>query len=793
MPTLKNLLLFVVVLCASGFLPDGRFSRGQWCLSPNTVPRQHVACMATKDHHIVSDAPIDKEKLFEGMDRFVSVMRDMYSDLENRGGSIRRQMNGLGFTYISPVTLSPGENRQLFGAWRLQQPTIVDVEENMTEIHQSIVQERFKSEQSSNIPPLLIYLPGLDGFGISATAQFDDLSSSFEFWRMTVDKKGKKLSFNDLVSSVVKFVRESASITGSIESQREVIIVGESFGGLLACAVAMALTKIQSSAFVLKGVVLVNPATSFDKTSWERVVPMLTSYRHLESQEEAADGSNNLRLPTPYSVVGGISLAATVPGRSQFPGILQFFQQTVSRTAADKILSSAVDGFDILAEYLPPDLLDQRVMIWLPVGTAVVNNLQRLSKLTVPTLIIGGSEDNMLPTKIEADRLGKLLPDCVVMDIAGAGHFVLDAGFNLTEAIIDSHIDPLNSKKVYDPISDWTLPPEHIVKAVIEKQVFPLRERTSPVFFSTDPVSGKRRMGLSHVPSTASTNRPVLFVANHQLGGLDLGMIISQLLEERGIMARGLAHPIAMGDFVGVGGPRAGIEEPRVRKQKMRWEYNERNQFGGDLFSMFGAVTVSPRNFYRLLQTKQTALLFPGGVREVFHRKGEAYQIFWPKEKTDFVRVAAKFNATIVTLSAIGAADSVEMLLDADELLGLPFGIGDRLSNFSSSVIPARFDAQREDEIFIPPLAVPKPIAARHYFLFGKPFDTSSLDPKNLDACRDMYMAIEDEITHDIQALLEARKNDPYALDGVKRTSYQRLFGKDPPTFSLEFLQSAKT
>jgi 1-acyl-sn-glycerol-3-phosphate acyltransferase len=84
---------------------------------------------------------------------------------------------------------------------------------------------------------------------------------------------------------------------------------------------------------------------------------------------------------------------------------------------------------------------------------------------------------------------------------------------------------------------------------------------------------------------------------------------------------------------------------------------------------------VNPRNFYRLLQTGQAALLFPGGVREALHGKNEDYQVFWP-EKTDFVRVAARFNATIVPLAAIGAADSVNILLDAPELLQLPFGVG---------------------------------------------------------------------------------------------------------------------
>lgn len=64
--------------------------------------------------------------------------------------------------------------------------------------------------------------------------------------------------------------------------------------------------------------------------------------------------------------------------------------------------------------------------------------------------------------------------------------------------------------------------------------------------------------------------------------------------------------------------------------------------------SFLGAVEVNPRNFYRLLQTGQAVLLFPGGVREALHGKNEDYQVYWP-EKTDFVRVAARFNATIVS------------------------------------------------------------------------------------------------------------------------------------------------
>lgn len=305
--------------------------------------------------------------------------------------------------------------------------------------------------------------------------------------------------------------------------------------------------------------------------------------------------------------------------------------QSARSSSSESILAASSDGFRILAEYLPASTLEHRVLKWLPVGSSVVNDHpERLSRLNIPTLIIGGTDDNMLPTKEEANRLGKLLPDCVKMDIAGAGHFVLDTRVNLTEIIYDSHIDPFDIQKAYDPITDWTLPPDHVVKAVLEKRIAPQRQRTSPVFFSTDPVTGKRRKGLSQIPST---DGPLLFVGNHQLFGQDLGLVLSELLEQRGIVARGLAHPLAIDGFAG-GEPQFGAQGG-VRKQKRRWEFNEDSQVETDLFNMFGAAKVSPRNFYRLLQTNQTVLLFPGGVREALHRKGESYKLFWPSKVSE--------------------------------------------------------------------------------------------------------------------------------------------------------------
>ena len=160
---------------------------------------------------------------------------------------------------------------------------------------------------------------------------------------------------------------------------------------------------------------------------------------------------------------------------------------------------------------------------------------------------------------------------------------------------------------------------------------------------------------------------------------------------------------------------------------------------------------VTPRNYYRLMQTKQAALLFPGGVREVFHGKDEAYQLFWPNS-TDFVRTAARFNATIIPLSALGAADSVNIYVDAPDVLKLPF-IGERVKEQSRNVVSARFNRENEDELFTPPVAIPT-IPARNYFVFGKSMSTVGVDHKDLEACATLYREVKVEVERGFEDVL---------------------------------------
>lgn len=59
------------------------------------------------------------------------------------------------------------------------------------------------------------------------------------------------------------------------------------------------------------------------------------------------------------------------------------------------------------------------------------------------------------------------------------------------------------------------------------------------MFFSTT-ADGEVQQGLHNIPN----DRPVLFVGNHMYFGLDMTLIIYKVFKERGLMIRGLAHPL---------------------------------------------------------------------------------------------------------------------------------------------------------------------------------------------------------------------------------------------------------
>lgn len=109
---------------------------------------------------------------------------------------------------------------------------------------------------------------------------------------------------------------------------------------------------------------------------------------------------------------------------------------------------------------------------------------------------------------------------------------------------------------------------------------------------------GKVVRGLAGIPSEG----PVLFVGYHMLLGFEVVPLVAQIMMERNILVRGIAHPLM---FV------------RVKDGKPP----ELDLSDFDILRVMGAVPVSAANFYKLMSSKSHALLYPGGMREALHRK----------------------------------------------------------------------------------------------------------------------------------------------------------------------------
>ncbi|CAM9570420.1 unnamed protein product [Hapterophycus canaliculatus] len=244
------------------------------------------------------------------------------------------------------------------------------------------------------------------------------------------------------------------------------------------------------------------------------------------------------------------------------------------RALADR-LGGLWEMISEVSENLPPATLRWRIQNWLSAGQGRVD--RGLADMQVPVVVLAGSADRLLPSTKEAERLKSLIPGCRTMVLEGHGHaplfdgrvdmskiitgdpalegvvFPEGGGDNTTEDGEKSDKRKRLMSGVYarDWVNDFEEPDESVIEEG-RKSIDFLLKSLSPVFFSTGD-DGISVPGLSKVPDK-SKSRPIIFIGNHQLLALDLGIIVERLYSERQILARGLAHPIV---FMGRTTPRA--------------------------------------------------------------------------------------------------------------------------------------------------------------------------------------------------------------------------------------------
>ena len=635
----------------------------------------------------------------------------------------------------------------------------------------------------------MLYVPGLDGTGFAAASQFESLARDFDLVALNVPVDDRS-SFGQLVDRVVEFlererdlrddvpetletrdrdaahdgVRERAS---KIAADPAVYLLGESMGGLISLGVALARPDL------VDRLVLVNPASSFDASPWPAIGPLLPNLP--EDLYAALPYALAPVLFDPSELAEGALAAARSAATAAASGSADGVPSALAR-AATTALGERLPALDRLAAIIPRDTLAHRLGV-LAEGCSVVNAPGGLESVSARTLAVVSSADALIPSRDEGDRLRKRVPSCVVEVLEGASHAALqEEGMDLSATIRRNGFAPRRADDPPPLSRDPTFaPPSPRDLERAFASLDPLRAIVSPVFFSTR-ADGSVVEGLDAVP-LSEKDRPVLLVGNHQTLAPDLGFLVEGFVRQRGTLVRGLAHPVVAGAGArrtrtsgDEKGARASNDEDGTTRTRsnpspslpfgleLPWRANADGNgdgvgrdfgdgpgdapgglapggFGGvGAFTAFGAVPVSGRNFYRLLAAGECVLLFPGGVREAFKRKGESYRLFWPS-KPEFVRMAIRHGATIVPFAAVGAEDALEIVADSDDVATLPFGLGDAALERSRAVPRARAVDTRvtedgeAEETFVQPIVVPKP-PKRYYFKFGAPISTAGLRTK---------------------------------------------------------------
>ncbi|XP_044500993.1 acyltransferase-like protein At3g26840, chloroplastic isoform X2 [Mangifera indica] len=577
--------------------------------------------------------------------------------------------------------------------------------------------------------PLLLFLPGMDGVGLGLITQHQRLGQIFDIWCLHIPVKDGT-SFTGLVKLVERTVRSENYRLPN----RPIYLVGESLGACIALAVAANNPDIN---LVL---ILANPATSFSKSQLQPLIPLLEF----------------IPYQVPLILVSVLSLMEGDPLRMTVDKLVKGLplQTTVGDQSRDLVTVSSY--LPVITDMLPKETLRWKLEM-LKSASAYANS--RLHAVKAQTLILSSGKDQLLPSGEEGERLRLALPQCQIRRFNDSGHALfLEDDFDLVTVIKGAGF--YRRGKYLDYVSDFIPPTPSEFKKIFKSNRW-IYLATAPVMLSTS-VNGKIVRGLAGIPSEG----PILFVGYHMLLGLELFPLVSQFMIERNIVLRGIAHPMMF-------------------KKLKDGKLPELSQY--DTYRIMGAVPVSGTNFYKLLSSKSHVLLYPGGMREALHRKGEEYKLFWP-ERSEFIRMAARFGAKIIPFGAVGEDDIGQVVFDYDDLMKIPY-FRNEINEMTSEVINLRTDASGEvanQDVHLPGI-LPK-VPGRFYFYFGKPIETEGRKQELRDRkkCHELYLEVKSEVENCLSYLKEKRESDPYR-NLLPRLIYQATHGftSEVPTFEL--------
>ncbi|KAG6435094.1 hypothetical protein SASPL_106745 [Salvia splendens] len=344
----------------------------------------------------------------------------------------------------------------------------------------------------------------------------------------------------------------------------------------------------------------------------------------------------------------------------------------------------------------------------------------RLHAVKAQTLILARL-DKVFPSREEADRLCQVLQKCQVRLFSGSGHALFlemqEHGFSLISILTGASFYRRGEHHNY--VSDYFPPTRSEFQRIYDLHRWS-ETAFNPVVLSTME-NGDIVRSLDGIPSEG----PVLYVGNHMMFGFE-------------VLREGRIPP-----------PFSAFDNMRI----------------------MGAVPVSATNFYRLLSSNSHVLLYPGGMRESLHRKGEEYKLFWP-EQPEFVRVAAKFGANIVPFGVVGEDDICHLLLDYNDLTRIPY-----IKNAIEGHM--RRDAVGEvsnEDVHLPVIAPTQ--NPRPFLLLVREAYRNRREQgvKVREKGQEIYLEVKREVEECLAYLQMKRESDPYRHI-VARLSYQAIHG----------------
>nr|XP_043628515.1 acyltransferase-like protein At1g54570, chloroplastic [Erigeron canadensis] len=552
--------------------------------------------------------------------------------------------------------------------------------------------------------PILLFLPGVDGTGAGLVVHEKSLGKAFHVQCLHIP-----VSDRTPFEGLIKIVEETVMIEYTLSPNKPIYLLGESFGGTLALVVAARNPNID---LIL---VLANPATSFDRSmmhpfsSFLRALPDEHYWMFTSAIKPILGNYIKMAMVKIYD----ISLSAFL---WQLPGNLSKYLPLLS----------------VVAKIYPKETLTWRLKL---VESAAAYANSRLHAIRAQVLVLASGNDKLMPSKNEAWRLSRLLKRCNVRVFEGNGHTILlESGVNVLYFIKANEIYRRFSK--YDVIKDFfPVSITELKTSLVETWWYNLY--IDAVMFSTME-DGKVVRGLAGIPDEG----PVLIVGNHMLLAFDICPLVAEFVREKKIMLHGLTHPDL---FRG----NAALESLAIPFT--------------DLIKIAGSTPVSGRNLFRLLAKKSHVLLYPGGIREGLHRKGEAGKLFWP-EKQEFVRMAVKFGATIIPFGGVGEDDIAELIIDYNDMKRIPF-LDQKVNELNQGKKNLRegMGGEIANQPFHLPIFLPK-IPGRLYFMFGKPILTKGKEKMSNDEdyLQELYSQIRYDVENNIAYLLKMREQDPY-------------------------------